>query len=47
MKPALKEWRFFDDTDIIKNVTEQLKWFFTKWLPGNVASTFTVAARSV
>jgi hypothetical protein len=47
MKSALKGWRFCDDTDIMKNVTEQLKWFFTKWLLGKVASTFMVDVRSV
>jgi len=33
MKSELKELCFCDD-DIIKNVKEELKWFFTKWLLG-------------
>jgi hypothetical protein len=34
MKSALKGRCFCDDTEIMKNVTEELKWFFKKWLLG-------------
>ena len=36
-----QHWRddvLCDDTDIMKNVTEELKWFFKKWLLGMLAA---------
>jgi hypothetical protein len=45
LRSALKERRFCNATDIIKNATEELK-SFSQMVSENVSNTFTVADRS-
>jgi len=46
LKSALKVQHFYDATDIIKNMTEELK-RLSQMASRNVSNTFTVAGRSV